>query len=150
MVILMKNKKIRTSKIIMWLFILLFIYVIFKGVNYDFSSVTYIDTAIFCACITAVSGILGAIIVKYLNNSNAENIPRMQMDLYKESLKLRLKYNQDMLDIKRNYETDDNEIYEVEAKSHMDEVCESILNRAISELDTKSMQANEDVHIQNY
>ena len=134
----------------MWLFIALFIYVIFKGVNYDFSSVTYIDTAIFCACITAVSGILGAIIVKYLNNSNAENIPRMQMDLYKESLKLRLKYNQDMLDIKRNYETDDNEIYEVEAKSHMDEVCESILNRAISELDTKSMQANEDVHIQNY
>lgn len=146
----MKNKKFRTSKVIMWLFIALFIYVIFKGVNYDFSSVTYIDTAIFCACITAVSGILGAIIVKYLNNSNAENIPRMQMDLYKESLKLRLKYNQDMLDIKRNYETDDNEIYEVEAKSHMDEVCESILNRAISELDTKSMQANEDVHIQNY
>lgn len=146
----MKNKKFRTSKVIMWLFIALFIYVIFKGVNYDFSSVTYMDTAIFCACITAVSGILGAIIVKYLNNSNAENIPKMQMDLYEESLKLRLKYNQDMLDIKRKYETDDNEIYEVEAKSHMDEVCESILNRAISELDTKSMQANEDVHIQNY
>ena len=146
----MKNKKFRTSKVIMWLFITLFIYVIFKGVNYDFSSVTYMDTAIFCACITAVSGILGAIIVKYLNNSNAENIPRMQMDLYKESLKLRLQYNQDMLDIKRKYETDDNEIYEVEEKSHMDEVCESILNRAISELDTKSMQANEDVHIQNY
>lgn len=146
----MKNKKFRTSKVIMWLFIALFIYVIFKGVNYDFSSVTYMDTAIFCACITAVSGILGAIIVKYLNNSNAENIPKMQMDLYKESLKLRLQYNQDMLDIKRKYETDDNEIYDVEAKSHMDEVCESILNRAISELDTKSMQANEDVHIQNY
>lgn len=146
----MKNKKFRTSKVIMWLFIALFIYVIFKGVNYDFSSVSYMDTAIFCACITAVSGILGAIIVKYLNNSNAENIPKMQMDLYKESLKLRLQYNQDMLDIKRKYETDDNEIYEVEAKSHMDEVCESILNRAISELDTKSMQANEDVHIQNY
>ena len=146
----MKTKKFRTSKVIMWLFIALFIYVIFKGVNYDFSSVSYMDTAIFCACITAVSGILGAIIVKYLNNSNAENIPKMQMDLYKESLKLRLQYNQDMLDIKRKYETDDNEIYDVEAKSHMDEVCESILNRAISELDTKSMQANEDVHIQNY
>lgn len=150
MVIPMKNKKIRTSKIIMWLFILLFIYVIFKGVNYDFSSLSYMDTAIFCACITAVSGILGAILVKYLNNSNAENIPRIQMDLYKESLKLRLKYNEDMLNIKRNYGTDNYEIEEIENDSHMDEVCESILNQAISELDNKSMQSHEDVHIQNY
>lgn len=150
MVIPMKNKKIRTSKIIMWLFILLFIYVIFKGVNYDFSSLSYMDTAIFCACITAVSGILGAILVKYLNNSNAENIPRIQMDLYKESLKLRLKYNQDMLDIKRSYNIDNYEIEEIENDSHMDEVCESILNQAISELDNKSMQSHEDVHIQNY
>ena len=146
----MKNKKIRTSKIIMWLFILLFIYVIFKGVNYDFSSLSYMDTAIFCACITAVSGILGAILVKYLNNSNAENIPKIQMDLYKESLKLRLKYNEDMLNIKRNYGTDNYEIEEIENDSHMDEVCESILNQAISELDYKSMQSHEDVHIQNY
>lgn len=146
----MKNKKIRTSKIIMWLFILLFIYVIFKGVNYDFSSLSYMDTAIFCACITAVSGILGAILVKYLNNSNAENIPRIQMDLYRESLKLRLKYNEDMLNIKRNYGTDNYEIEEIENDSHMDEVCESILNQAISELDSKSMQSHEDVHIQSY
>lgn len=150
MVIPMKNKKIRTSKIIMWLFILLFIYVIFKGVNYDFSSLSYMDTAIFCACITAVSGILGAILVKYLNNSNAENIPKIQMDLYKESLKLRLEYNEDMLNIKRNYGTDNYEIEEIENDSHMDEVCESILNQAISELDNKSMQSHEDVHIQNY
>lgn len=146
----MKNKTFRTSKIIMWLFIILFIYVIFKGVSYDFSSVTYMDTAIFCACITAVSGILGAIIVKYLNNSNSENIPKIQMDLYKESLKLRLKYNESMLQIKRDYAIEDTEIYDIEADSHMDEVCESILNQAISELDTKSAQAHEDVNIQNY
>lgn len=146
----MKNKKFRTSKIIMWLFITLFIYVIFKGVNYDFSSVSYMDTAIFCACITAVSGILGAIITKYLNNSNCENIPKIQMDLYKQSLKLRLGYNEDMLQLKRKYCVGDSEIYEIESDSHMDEICDSILNQAISELDTKSAQAHEDISIQNY
>ena len=52
----MKKIKIRTSKMIMWIFILLFIYVIYKGVNYDFSSVTYMDTAIFVACIFRPSG----------------------------------------------------------------------------------------------
>ena len=146
----MKNKIFRTSKIIMWLFIILFIYVIFKGVNYDFSSVTYMDTAIFCACITAVSGILGAILVKYLNNSNAENIPRIQMNLYDESLSKRLQYNEKMLQMKRKYSADDYEIQEIENDSHMDEVCESILNQSISELDNKLMQSHEDVHIQNY
>ena len=67
----MKNKKFRTSKIIMWLFIILFIYVIFKGVNYDFSSLSYMDTAIFCACITAVSGT-----TKALRRSNPSNFRR--------------------------------------------------------------------------
>ena len=89
-----RSKKFRTSKIIMWLFIVLFIYVIYKGVNYDFSSVTYMDSAIFCACIVAVSGILGAIVTKYLNNSNSENIPRIQLELFKNSMNIRLKYNE--------------------------------------------------------
>ncbi len=81
----------------MWLFIFLFIYVIYKGVNFDFSSATYMDTAIFCACIASVGG-----------------------------------------------------IYEIENESHMDEVSESILNNAISELDEKTSESHENVGIQNY
>lgn len=145
-----KNIKIRTSKLIMWLFIALFVYVIYEGVNYDFSSVTYMDTAIFCACIASVGGILGAIITKYLNNSNCENIPRIQMNLYKQSMKLRLEYNEEMMKLKQKYSVTDDEIYEIENGSNMDEISESVLNNAISELDTKSAQTHEDVSIQNY
>lgn len=144
------KKKLRTSKIIMWLFIVLFIYVIYKGVNYDFSSVTYMDTAIFCACIASVSGILGAIVTKYYNNSSAENIPRIQIELYKQSMKLRLQYNENMMKLRNKYNISSEEICEIEDESNIDEVSESILNQAISELDIKSSEAHENVSVQNY
>lgn len=146
----MKDKKIRTSKIIMWLFIVLFIYVIYKGVTYDFSSITYMDTAIFCACIASVGGILGAIITKYYNNSASENIPRIQIGLYKESMDLRLQYNEKMMELKRRYDISQDEVCEIENESNMDDISESILNQAISELDAKALQTHEDTNIQNY
>lgn len=146
----MNKKKVRTSKLILWLFIALFVYVICKGVNYDFSGAAYVDTAIFCACIASVSGISGAIVTKYLNNSNSENIPRIQMALYKESMNIRLEYNEKMLALKQQYHVNDFEIDEMEGASHLADVSDSILNQAISELDARSSQAHEDVSIQSY
>ena len=142
-----RSKKFRTSKIIMWLFIVLFIYVIYKGVNYDFSSVTYMDSAIFCACIVAVSGILGAIVTKYLNNSNSENIPRIQLELFKNSMNIRLQYNEKMLKLQNKYGVTSEELHEIENDSHMDDVSESILNQAISELDTRAMESHENITV---
>ena len=131
----------------MWLFIVLFIYVIYKGVNYDFSSVTYMDSAIFCACIVAVSGILGAIVTKYLNNSNSENIPRIQLELFKNSMNIRLQYNEKMLKLQNKYGVTSEEVHEIENDSHMDDVSESILNQAISELDTRAMESHENITV---
>lgn len=142
-----RSKKLRTSKIIMWLFIVLFIYVIYKGVNYDFSSVTYMDSAIFCACIVAVSGILGAIVTKYLNNSNSENIPRIQLELFKKSMNIRLQYNEKMLKLQNKYGVTSEDVHEIENDSHMDDVSESILNQAISELDTRAMESHENITV---
>ena len=131
----------------MWLFIVLFIYVIYKGVNYDFSSVTYMDSAIFCACIVAVSGILGAIVTKYLNNSNSENIPRIQLELFKKSMNIRLQYNEKMLKLQNKYGVTSEDVHEIENNSHMDDVSESILNQAISELDTRAMESHENITV---
>lgn len=145
----MNNKKIRTSKVIMWLFIFLFIYVIYKGVNYNFSSVTFMDTAIFCGCTASVSGILGAIITKYYNNSNAENLPKIQLSLYKKSMMIRLQYNEKMMELQNKYKISSDEIYQIENESHMDEITNNILNNTISELDAKVSESHENVEIQN-
>lgn len=143
----LKKLKPRTSKIIMWIFIILFIYVIISGVNYDFSSVTYMDTAIFCACIASVGGIVGAIVTKYYNNSNAENIPRIQLDLYDKSMKIRLDYNENMMKLKKQYEMTSDDIDGIEAEFNMSEVTDNILKSAISELDEKAAKTHEDVEI---
>lgn len=144
---LSKFKKPRTSKIIMWLFIALLIYVVIEGVNYDFPSTTMIDASIFCACVVAVSGITGAIITKYYNNSNAENIPKIQLELYEKSMKIRLKYNEEMMKLKKQYEMTSDDVNEIESESNMDEVTDGILDSAISELDEKSSKSHEDVEI---
>lgn len=145
-----KLNKPRTSKVIMWLFIALFIYVIYQGVQFDFARTSYTDTAVFCACITAVGGIVGAIITKYYNNSNAENIPRIQMNLYKESMRIRLEYNEKMMKLKQQYSMTDSDVYDIENQSNMDEVSDNILNTAISELDNKAAQSHEDVDVNSY
>ena len=145
-----KHKKFRTSKIIMWLFIILFIYVIYVGINYDFSNLTYIDTAIFCACVASVGGITGAIVTKYYNNSNAENIPRIQTGLYKDTMDIRLDYNEKMMQLKQKYNVSDDEACEIESESPMDDISDNVLNTAVSELDVKAAQSHEDVEVQTY
>lgn len=146
----MRNTKLhkpRTSKIIMWLFIALFVYVIVGGVNYDFSDITVIDASIYCACIASVGGILGAIITKYYNNSNAENIPKIQLNLYKESMDIRLKYNEEMMKLKKEYEMTSEDVADIESDSNMEEVTDDILDYAISELNDKAAKTHEDVEI---
>lgn len=145
-----KLNKPRTSKIIMWLFIALFVYVIYQGIQFDFSRTSYTDTAIFCACITAVGGIVGAIVTKYYNNSNAENIPKIQMNLYKESMRIRLDYNEKMMKLKKQYQMNDSDIYDIENQSQIDEISDNILSTAVSELDNKAAQSHEDVNVQSY
>lgn len=132
----------------MWAFIVLFVYVIYKGVNYDFSSLSYIDTAIFCTCITSVSGILGAIIVKYYNNSNAENIPKIQVKLYKDSMDIRYEYNAKMLKLQKELEIQD--VDELNTDNLMTDVSENIISSAISDLDEKLQESQKDVEIQNF
>lgn len=146
----LRKIKPRTSKLIMWVFIGLFIYTVYSGVNYDFSSITYMDTAIFCACITAVSGILGAIITKYYNNSNAENIPKIQTKLYKDTMDIRYEYNSKMMELKTKYNVTDEDICDIENGSPIDDISENIVNTAVSELDEKATQSHEDVEVQNY
>lgn len=134
----------------MWLFIVLFIYVIYMGVNFDFTNITFMDTAIFCSCIASVGGILGAIITKYYNNSNAENIPKIQMNLYRDSMNIRLEYNEKMLQLRQQYNASEEEIYSIESESNLDELSDSVLDTAISELDEKALQSHQDVDIQSY
>lgn len=145
-----KLNKPRTSKIIMWLFIALFVYVIYQGIQFDFSRSSYTDTAVFCACITAVAGIVGAIVTKYYNNSNAENIPKIQMNLYRESMRIRLDYNEKMMKLKKQYQMSDGDVYDIENQSQLDEISDNILNTAVSELDNKAAQSHEDVNVQGY
>lgn len=139
---------IRTSKLVMWVFIVLFVYVVYKGVTYDFSSISYIDTAIFCTCITSVGGILGAIILKYYNNSNAENIPKIQISLYKEAMNIRYEYNSKMMKLQKELKIED--VQEVDDDNLMNEVSENIISSAISDLDEKLQDSQKDVEIQSF
>ncbi len=72
------------------------------------------------------------------------------MNLYKESMKIRLDYNEKMMKLKKQYSMTDSDVYDIENQSNMDEVSDNILNTAISELDNKAAQSHEDVNVNSY
>jgi hypothetical protein len=72
------------------------------------------------------------------------------MNLFRESMQIRLEYNEKMLELREKYHATEDDISNIEGESHMDDVSESILSSAISELDEKAASSHEDIEVQNY
>lgn len=144
---LRKIKKPRTSKLLMYVFCALFIYAIIFCLNYNYSDSSIQDVSILGIALTVLGSIVGVIVCHYLNNSNSENIPKIQLGLYKEAMKLRLEYNEEMLKLRQAYGVTDDDISEIENDGDMDEITNNIMSNAISELDSRSAKAHEDVTI---
>ena len=62
-------------------------------------------------------------------------------------MNIRLQYNEKMLKLQNKYGVTSEEVHEIENDSHMDDVSESILNQAISELDTRAMESHENITV---
>lgn len=145
------NKRFQFSKIIIVIMMIIFIYTLYQVLHFQFDTESYVDTAAYCTCLTVVGGILGTALIQYFKKSATENIPKIQTTLYKDTMDIRLEYNRKMMEYKCKYNMTDNDIYEIENQSHIDEISDNILNNAVSELDNRSVDAHTDIDsIQTY
>ena len=142
----MKKKKIEFSKIIIGILFIILFYVLYKGLNFDFNKYVVSDIAFYVTAITVIGGILGSALVQYYKKSSAENIKKIQTSLYRDTTKIRLHYNEEMMKLKLKYEMSDKDVSEFEDQTQIDEISDNVLNQSISEIDNRSSESHEDVN----
>ncbi len=141
------NNKLQYSKFLPIATGLIFIAVLFKGLSLDFEQLT--DTAVFVAAISVSGGIFGATLKHYMNKSQAENVYKLKLGLYKEASKEHFKYNEKMYELKWRYK--DMQAFDDELDDAMlSQFEDSALSDAETTIDTQMSNASENVEIENY
>lgn len=143
----MNNKitKFQFSKLIIIVLFIVFICTLYSAIQYLSNADSYLDTAVFCTAITVIGGMLGSALIQYFKKSSTENLPKIQTSLYKDTMNIRLEYNKHMMELKHKYNLTDDDICEIENQSQIDEISDSVLNQAVSELDNRSSDAHTDI-----
>lgn len=142
----MNKKKIQYSKIITLLTFILFLGCIVKCFSIDIS--TAYDLSIYAAIITSSGALCLTTVVWYLKNSQAEKVARIKADTYRIISEERYKYNEKMLQLKSKYEYTDEEIYEIENDSPLDELEHDALNSMNSSIDAAMDEATSSIEAQ--
>lgn len=143
----MNKKKIQYSKIITLLTFILFLGCIIKCFLVDISS-TY-DLSLYIAIITSTGTVCLTTAVWYLKNSQAEKVARIKADTYRIISEERFKYNKRMLELKSKYKYTEEEIFEIENDSPLDELEQAALDSMNSSIDTAMEEATSSIEAQH-
>lgn len=141
------DKRLQYSKILPIVTGLIFIAVLIKGLSIDLDTMT--DTAVFVTAITVSGGIFGATLKYYMNKSQAENVYKLKLGLYKEASKEHYKYNEKMYELKYRFKQIkefDDELDDIIARNFED----SALSDAEMSLNDQMNNASESVEIERF
>lgn len=143
----MNKKKIQYSKIITLLTFLLFFGCVIKGFTIDISSAY--DLSLYIAMITTSGTVCLTTAVWYMKNSQAEKVANIKADTYRIISEERFKYNKRMLELKSQYRYADEEIFEIENDSPLDELEQDALNSLNVSIDSAMEEAVSSIEIQS-
>lgn len=143
-----KNPKFQYSKVLPIISLVLFCAVLIKVMNVDYTN--YFDTAVYVSAITVSGGIFGMIVKSYNAKSKAENVSKIQLGVYHDTMKTRLWYNEQMVLIKKQYGLTDDDISEIEADSPIDDISEEQVIDMKQTLDNFVADSKEEDDVQNY
>ena len=145
----MKEKKhIQYSKTIPVITGLLFCVCLYKAFTVDYSTV--LDVSIYASALTISGGLLGSSIIFYLKKSQAENVFKIKIELYKQASREKLYYNEQMIKIKNRYMLSEDEMMELENDSTMDEFVDAALSDVTSTTDNAMDDATSQVELQTF
>lgn len=142
----MNNKKIQYSKIITLLTFILFCVCIIRCFTIDIS--TAYDLSLYVAIVTSTGTVCLTTAVWYMKNSQAEKVARIKSDTYKVISNERYEYNKKMLELKSKYKYTDEEIFEIENDSPLDELEQDALNSMNSSIDSAMDEATSSIEAQ--
>ena len=143
-----EHKQIQYSKLLPILTGLMFAACLIVGFVTDFSTV--VDVSFYVTAITVSAGIWGSTIVFYLKKSQAENNVKLKTEMYKVASKERLKYNEQMMKLKKKYSMSDEDIEDIENESPMDEFASNALSAIEEVINVSEVDADSPVELQTY
>lgn len=144
----MNNKKIQYSKIITLLSFILFCGCIIVCFTKDISNMY--DLSLYATIITTSGAICLTSIVWYLKNSQAEKVAKIKSDTYRVISEERYKYNKRMLELKAKYRYTDEEVFDIENDSPLDELEQDALNSMNASIDSAMDDATSFIEAQTF
>ena len=142
----MKKNKIQYSKIITLLTFLLFLGCVIRCFSVDISTVY--DISLYATIITSTGALCLTAVVWYLKNSQAEKVARIKADTYRIISEERYKYNAKMLKLQSEYKCSDEDIFEVDNNSPLDELEQDALDSLNSSIDNAIEEATSSIEAQ--
>ena len=141
-----KNKKIQYSKIVTLLTFILFCGCIVKCFSMDIS--TAYDLTLYVAIITTSGTLCLTSVVWYLKNSQAEKVARIKANTYKIISKERFEYNKKMLRLQSMYKCTNEDVWDIENNSPLDELEDDALNSMNASVDASMEEAVSSIEAQ--
>ena len=143
----MNNKKhFQYSKILPLITFLLFCGCVIRCFTMDISNAY--DLSIYAAIITSSGALCLTSVVWYLKNSQAEKVARIKSETYKVISEERFKYNEKMLELKSKYKCSEEEIWDIENDSPLDELEQNALDSMNSSIDNAMDEATSSIDAQ--
>lgn len=141
------KKKFQYSKILPLITFVLLCVCVAKCFSVDISNAY--DLSLHVGIVTAVAALCLTTNVWYMKNSQAEKVARIKSDTYKVISEERFKYNARMLKLKAQYKYTEEEIWEIENNSPMDELEQDALNSLNSSVDNAMEEAVTSIEAQH-
>ena len=134
-----KKNKIQYSKIITLLTFILFCGCVIKCFSVDISTVY--DLSLYATIITSSGVLCSTCVVWYLKNSQAEKVARIKACTYRVISSEQFEYNKKMLELRSKYGYTDEEIFDIENSSVLDEMVGEAINSMNSSVDSAMEEA---------
>ena len=116
----MKNKKFSFTKLLVTAVAVIFVVTLIVCLRA--TPTDYEQASLYAVALTATGSILLTTLIFYSKKSQAENLQKIKAGYYEQTLEYRLKYNKEMLKLRRKYGVDEEIITEIEDESDFDDV----------------------------
>lgn len=144
--VMKKSNKIQYSKIITLLTFVLFCGCVIRCFSIDISSIY--DLSLYATIVTTSGALCLTSVVWYLKNSQAEKVARIKAATYKIISKERFEYNKKMLELRAMYKHTEEDVFDIENNSPLDELMEDALNSMNCSIDSAMEEAVSSIEVQ--
>ena len=142
------NKKVRYSKKVVIFTSALFLGTLIFCLTRDYTS--FVDVSIYASALTITGGIMGTSVLWYMKKTQAEHVTSTQSLMYENVMKMRLEYNKQMMELKKQYKMEDFEVEQIEMESPMDDFSESVMSNMEANISQHMNEATTSIEMQNY